>query len=749
MAAVRELVTTLKTELDDSGFKQYEAGCQKIIELTKQITGVMAIAFSAEKAFEFAKGIVDSIQNVNKLRGQITNLARPQDDVASAMESTYDIAQKLGVSYEGIVHTFRNFLEMSNESKISQDKLLKATENTQKALMVDRVSAEGKEQFYSIIERIEIMGKASPRMIGQLGNISKAALSMLKEHFKTDEDGLRKLAKAGKITADVMLEAFSKTNNNIEERFNKLPWTIERAWQYGYDKITKLFTGIVTGGKKVSAFIGGYMKIAIDYLTVAMEKFATSVGGVTNIMETLGIALAIIVGPYLLTMLVNITAATVAWAAANGAVALSYVAMGAGILGIAAAIQDIVYWIQNKHSFIGTWVGPFEKLSENFAKLDIFAGLRAVRDVFTGDFAGAWREINKITEGGQAAWGAIAASVTTIGGFFVAWKIATFIGLDKAIVALLAALVGIERQAKVTAAAVAAATGTGVAAPGTPAVPGAPGAPGVKPPLFSFNRIAGLVGVGSVAAGLLEAFGYIDTGHRAEGAGAGASIGSTLGFINPVLGAVGTVAGALIGAFGPDFYRAVAGGEGQRPGQMGPELMPTMPMPLPPDKRPPEPTPPPLYGPPAPEAPPLINLPWRNRPTTTAEPPAIIVPAPTTPTTSPSIIAPAPTAPPAIIVPEPVPPIAAPVAPVIMSPLSAIMPPGALGPPPQTTANISNNDNKAFTFNNTNAITVTVPEQALIADEVTRQVATQTQSIFDRASRDLGRSSPRTEAASG
>ena len=58
MAVVRELITLLGTEVDTSGFQQYETGIARLKSLAINAAKFIGIAFSVDKIIEFADGLV-------------------------------------------------------------------------------------------------------------------------------------------------------------------------------------------------------------------------------------------------------------------------------------------------------------------------------------------------------------------------------------------------------------------------------------------------------------------------------------------------------------------------------------------------------------------------------------------------------------------------------------------------------------------------------------------------------------------
>jgi len=421
MAIVRTLITTLGYKVDEAGLNQYEAGFQRIKSMTLGFASAMGLAFGAEKIYEFIDGLLDTGKEINKIRSQLNNLARPQDDVNAAMDRTLEIANALGVEYAKVADTFREFLQNSREGKLSQEDLLRATENVYKALRVDKASEEQSQRMFALIERIDVMGKASPRMIGMLQNASQSALVLLEEYFKTDEDGLRALAKEGKITAEVFMQALARPSEALNERFSKAPYTIGRAFAYARNQITPLIAELLKT-TRVSVILGTTIKWLVDIIVNGIKWFNREVIQIKQLVEVLGYALAVALGPWLIRQLTLATIWTARWAASTLLAYWPWLLIAGAIAAVGFAIQDLVYWIQGKGSFIGSWVGPFDQLAENFKKLDIFAGPRFILDLINGDWSAAIKDFNILLGNTSAEMLALGLAVAGVGLAFVSWR---------------------------------------------------------------------------------------------------------------------------------------------------------------------------------------------------------------------------------------------------------------------------------------------------------------------------------------
>jgi len=479
MAVVRELVTVLATQFDSKGVQQYESAIQRIKTTAAGLAGALGIAFGAEKIYEFVEGLIATGKEIGKIQRQIENVARPADDVAAAMERTYEIAQSIGVEYTKVADTFRDFLQDAQDSVLTQEELLTATSNLFKAMRVDRLDAEGEARLGAILQRIDVMGKASPRMIGMLQNTSMSTLRLLMDYFKTNEDGLRQLAKDGKITYDEIMKALSTGNAELEDRFSKLPWTLGRAWNVAYNAMAKGVASFVKE-TKISVLLGTALIYVTNKLIDGFKAFFDAIGGVRQATELLGITLAVVLGPRLLAQLAYLTAATLTWARASWRAMLPWTAAALAIAGVAIAIQDLVYWIQGKPNLIGTWVGPFEDLAENFKALDIFAGPRLLQDLVTGNWSAALKDFNTLLESTQAQLFVIIGLVTGIGIAFLGWRLLKFSGVIGGLNAIKNALTGVKAEAGAARAAIEGGAKPGAAA--RPAGAAEPFGPPTAPP---------------------------------------------------------------------------------------------------------------------------------------------------------------------------------------------------------------------------------------------------------------------------
>jgi len=475
LAIVRELITVLGTAVDTTGFKQYETGIARIKALALSVGAAFGIAFGAEKIIEFADGLVTAGKEINRLHAQLNIIGRPFDDLDASQKRIYETAQLLGTEYKQVFSTFKDFYNEMRDTNIPIEKIEKTTENIFKSLQIGKANREETERVLELFDRSFKRGGMRSVGVGMLSDIAPKIFDQLKLFYKTDEDGLRAMAKAGDLTAEKIIAALGTIPPEIEKEWEKVPQKLDKQFTKIHNDLT-LATAAIYKLTDASIFLGRILWFVWVTFRNSILSVVKELGGLKSTVELLGIALAVALGPWLIGTLSTVVGLTLAWAAANALLLGKWILIAGAVAGVAIAIQDLVYWIQGKDSLIGSWVGSFDDLAENFKKLDIFSGFR----LFDAATKGNWDEFRKewdiFKTNLPAEVLAITATIALIGGAFVT--------IGPIIAGVLKGI--IEGLFKTKVAAVAAETAIkGVGGAGTAAVGGAAAATTPKSGAFS------------------------------------------------------------------------------------------------------------------------------------------------------------------------------------------------------------------------------------------------------------------------
>lgn len=457
---LRALKFLFNFELDESGVRKLEQTLGNVKNLAIQVGKVFGIYFAIDKIKEYVSEIFKAGKEMNRLNTQINNLARPMDDAKQIQTGIYDIAQKLGVEYKDAAETMRSFLIESQNSKRSQEELLRATENVHKALVVSKASAEQVAEAHATIDRALRLGSLRQRGLGTLLSVAPE----LVELFGKPRAELEKLAKSGKLTADMMIEAFGRSNAALEKQFEKMPVTLFQVFTkirnelaYAAAQIWKVANGF--------SFLGKIVWAVFSTASRVIQNFIRVMGGLEQVLQVIGIALTLVIGPLMLRYAVMMTMQFVRMAIASWAVWAPWIAIGAAIVLAALAIHDLMVWMsgdKETQTVFGDLLGPFEEFKQAIEDFPLVRFASAIQNAFKGDWGEMWNDLKVGILGMNDPLNGLITLVSTVAGLFVAWNLLKFTGLLQAIGVVKDVVVGLGTAAQSSAAMIGGVGATGL-----------------------------------------------------------------------------------------------------------------------------------------------------------------------------------------------------------------------------------------------------------------------------------------------
>jgi tape measure domain-containing protein len=422
LATIRELITVLGFQVNESGLKQYEDGLKKTLNTVKNT----AIRFGAVMGIEIAaaslKDFANTVRAANRMQVQIAQSLAPGTDVQATLNEIFNIAQRTGQEYSNVGERFRAMLITTNELNISQDYALGAVENIQKALDVGRQSAEQQAAAFDRINMALRRGVLSERQFGELLQNAPIVVRTLGEALGRSTAEMRKLAKDGKITSEVLLKAFARTSATLDDDFSKVPLSIGQAFNYAYNEMIRVGQYIL----KSTNFVN-FLARSIVWLTRVIvsfgERFIDAVGGADNALKILGITLIALFGPAFVSMLATATLAVYSLGVAGALAAAKFALIAASVAAILLIFEDIYAWTQGRKSITGLLLGPFEGFE------NLFAPFRGIKKIFEGDWTGGLADLSKAFTSVQAGMALLVGGAFIVKLGFMAWNFLKFVGL--------------------------------------------------------------------------------------------------------------------------------------------------------------------------------------------------------------------------------------------------------------------------------------------------------------------------------
>lgn len=369
MAIVRELITRFGFNVDKAGINNVERSIDKLSGL---LSGLAAIA-----SMKALIGLGDSMQS---LEARIGMLPQTLGDVGAAFNevSKHASAARMPILAYGSFYT-----KVGQAAKgliKDQGDLLTVTDTISKALVVG--GATTSEQSSALLQFGQALGSGVLQG-DEFRSMAEAApqyLDALAEALGHPREELKKMASDGKLTSKSVIEATLKMASVFDEKFRQMPMTVGAATTIIANKfgtmIAKLNRESLVITKIASMFLTGFDKIEAGF-----NKFVDYVGGSTNALKALGIALVAILGPAAFSGLLSILGAILSPAG---------LIIGLMVL-IGLAIDDVITYLDGGQSAFGEFMAWMNNGSASASILQgVMLALASAFTVFGLAAARAW-----------------------------------------------------------------------------------------------------------------------------------------------------------------------------------------------------------------------------------------------------------------------------------------------------------------------------------------------------------------------
>jgi tape measure domain-containing protein len=238
------------------------------------------------RAFAFAglglgiRELITLADTYTTIQNRLKTVTDSSAQLAVVQERLFGISQRTRQSYQATAELFTRVSLAAKSLGTSQAEVLQFTESLNKAVILSGASAQ--EASAGIIQLSQ--GIASGTLRGdELRSVLEqlpAVADVISKSLGVTRGQLRQMGQDGKITADIVLDAFKKARVELDERFAKTVPTIGQSFQVLQNSATQL---IGKFGEGTGVFTG----------------FARAILLVSDNLETLarvGLALAIVIG---------------------------------------------------------------------------------------------------------------------------------------------------------------------------------------------------------------------------------------------------------------------------------------------------------------------------------------------------------------------------------------------------------------------------------------------------------------------
>lgn len=255
------------------------------------------------------------------LRNKLSAVTDSESELISVQNELLAVSNRTRSSFEGAAAVFSRLAANREDLKRSNGELLNFTESLQKAIALSGATAQEAEN--GLIQLAQGMAAGALRgdelrsVLEQLPVVA----DVIAEGLGVTRGQLRKLGEQGAITSDVILKAFAKASQELNEKFAKTIPTIAQSMQVLKNNAIEL-----TGSFNQTTYVSQAMSLAIQLVgdnlgtaSIAVSAFATlltynlaakAIPAAIAALSKLGIAATAGAGPFVALGVAAIAATT-------------------------------------------------------------------------------------------------------------------------------------------------------------------------------------------------------------------------------------------------------------------------------------------------------------------------------------------------------------------------------------------------------------------------------------------------------
>lgn len=244
--------------------------------LTTIVKGFVAV-LAVDKIVDFGKAIVQSTKQFQTYENQLRLITNGSEDLNRVMGLLQQSAIASRTSFADFLDLFVKLRVTTDSLGIAEERVIAVTEKLSQALQVagaDTATATAViRQFGQAMASGEVRGDEFRSIVEGLG----PALAIMARESGLTVGELRKMSRAGELSAEVMFEMF-EASEALTAAFNSQTTTLAQL-EVAYDDA--LDRALVKFGE--SSFVGKAYQNVLESLTRTLDKYAETAGALVNI----------------------------------------------------------------------------------------------------------------------------------------------------------------------------------------------------------------------------------------------------------------------------------------------------------------------------------------------------------------------------------------------------------------------------------------------------------------------------------
>lgn len=217
------------------GVRQIGDASEHVTRKASAMAGVLNQARAAMGAYLGIQGVAKlsgAADAYSDITGKLKQTTNGEAELAAARKVTFDISQQYFQQLDATVTLYGRSARAMAEYGYQQSVVAEMTKTVSAGLLVDRATTA--EAASAMLQLSQALGAGALRgeEFNAVNEAAPSLMTALARSLNVGRGELKKLAEDGKLTIDVLVEAFTGAQAKaIQQQASEVPLTIARAWQ--------------------------------------------------------------------------------------------------------------------------------------------------------------------------------------------------------------------------------------------------------------------------------------------------------------------------------------------------------------------------------------------------------------------------------------------------------------------------------------------------------------------------------------
>lgn len=204
---------------------QFDFGVSKLKDSLGQLAAVYLGA-------QGAKAILSIADTYTQLEGRLKLVTDSASELAYVQEHLYTSANTVRASYESHADLYARIARSMGSYNLSADQTIAFTEAVSRSMIVSGGTTQEASSFMVQFGQALASNRLQGEEFRAMLESNSRAVQVLTDYLGVDIETLRKMAKEGELTADVLYNAFSASSKKLKSEAEAMPKTVAQAMEH-------------------------------------------------------------------------------------------------------------------------------------------------------------------------------------------------------------------------------------------------------------------------------------------------------------------------------------------------------------------------------------------------------------------------------------------------------------------------------------------------------------------------------------